>query len=174
MPRRWLRHLQRPPSPAWHTVGRPRRWHAHGANDQRRTLCTPRRAWCSDRLALDCRRRAGTRRLRHGRDPRRSRGLPWPDRQIVTYMNHELEPGQGIVRRHGQDGAFVSRLVMGPVTGAVERGRDLIEEVRYWDYQSSGYSHAPVAPAAPPKVTRPPSAVSARDTWPLPVRCSTR
>ena len=62
-------------------------------------------------------------------------------------MNHELEPGQGIVRRHGQDGAFVSRLVMDPVTGAVERGRDLIKKVRYWDYQSSGYSNAPVAPA---------------------------
>lgn len=66
--------------------------------------------------------------------------------KIVTYMNHELEAGQGIVRRHGQDGAFVSRLVIDPVTGAVERGRDLIETVRYWNYQSGGYSNAPVAP----------------------------
>ncbi|MEJ7706910.1 MAG: hypothetical protein WKF82_06245 [Nocardioidaceae bacterium] len=66
---------------------------------------------------------------------------------IVTYMNHELEPGQGIVRRHGQDGAFVSRLVIDPVSGAVVHGRDLIETVRFWDYQSGGYTTAPVAPA---------------------------
>jgi len=66
---------------------------------------------------------------------------------VVTYLNHELSAGQGIVRRHGQDGAFVSRLVIDPVTGAVERGRDLIKVVNYWDYQSGGYVDAPVAPA---------------------------
>ena len=66
--------------------------------------------------------------------------------KVVTYMNHELVPGDGIVRRHGQDGAFVARLVIDPVTGAVERGRDLIGTVRYWDYQSGGYRNTPVAP----------------------------
>lgn len=66
---------------------------------------------------------------------------------VVAYMNHELTAGDGIVRRHGQDGAFVSRLVIDQQTGAVKRGRDLIDEVRFWDYQSGGYGSAPVAPA---------------------------
>jgi hypothetical protein len=65
---------------------------------------------------------------------------------IVTYNNHELVPGEGLVRKHGQDGAFVSRMVINPVTGAVERGSDLIDVVRFWNYQSGGYGSQPVAP----------------------------
>ena len=41
---------------------------------------------------------------------------------IVTYMNHELPATTGIARAHGQSGAFVSRLVIDPTTGRVERG----------------------------------------------------
>lgn len=66
---------------------------------------------------------------------------------IVVYNNHELEPGEGLVRKHGQDGSFVSRMVIDPVTGAVKSGKDLIDEVRFYDYRSGGYGPTPVAPA---------------------------
>jgi len=63
---------------------------------------------------------------------------------IVVYMNHELQTTQGIVRAHGQTGAFVSRLVLDPDTLKIKRGRDLIQPgIRYWDYISSSYSATP-------------------------------
>ncbi|CAN5476510.1 hypothetical protein BH18ACT8_BH18ACT8_17660 [soil metagenome] len=70
------------------------------------------------------------------------------DGRVVTYLNHELDvaDGEGIVRAHGEEGAFVSRLVINPETGAVVKGRDLIRSVRYWDYPAGTYSDAPGAP----------------------------
>ena len=35
---------------------------------------------------------------------------------IILYMNHELRDTQGIARRHGETGAFVSRWVIDPET----------------------------------------------------------
>ncbi len=56
--------------------------------------------------------------------------------EVVAYVNHELTADRGIERRHGQRGAFVSRLVIDPETGTVERGSDLLDPmVGFYDYQ---------------------------------------
>ena len=39
---------------------------------------------------------------------------------LVTFMNHELPATSGVVRAHGQRGAFVSRHVINPSTGEVK------------------------------------------------------
>jgi len=65
----------------------------------------------------------------------------------VVFMNHELRDSAGITRRHGQKGAFVSRLVLDRKTGQVKSGSDLINPgVKYWDYQTGKYATKPVAP----------------------------
>ena len=67
-------------------------------------------------------------------------GLTIEGGTVVAFMNHELRSERGIVRRHGQTGAFVSRLVIDPTTLAVTHGSDLIDPgVRFWDYVSDGY-----------------------------------
>jgi hypothetical protein len=59
---------------------------------------------------------------------------------LVLYVNHELSDAQGIVRRHGQRGAFVSRWVINPATLEVKEGSDWINPgVQYWDYPSGTY-----------------------------------
>lgn len=63
---------------------------------------------------------------------------------LVLLMNHELPATEGIVRRHGQQGAFVSRLVLDPKTLEVKEGADLINPgVVYWDYATGAYSPTP-------------------------------
>ncbi len=71
-------------------------------------------------------------------------GLTRVDDKVTILMNHELRdnPGQeqGVVRRHGQIGAFVSRLVIDPTTLRIRHGSDLVDPgVRYWDYPNGGY-----------------------------------
>ena len=62
------------------------------------------------------------------------------DDDIVILNNHELRDTVGVPRRHGQKGAFVSRLVLDSETLRVKRGRDLINPgVRFWDYVSKKY-----------------------------------
>ena len=59
---------------------------------------------------------------------------------LVLYMNQELRDTQGIARRHGQTGAFVSRWVIDPATLAIKEGSDLINPgVQYWDYPTGTY-----------------------------------
>ncbi len=59
---------------------------------------------------------------------------------LVLYMNHELRDTQGIARRHGQTGAFVSRYLIDPATLRVKSGSDFINPgVLYWDYPSGSY-----------------------------------
>jgi hypothetical protein len=54
---------------------------------------------------------------------------------LVLYMNQELRDTQGIVRRHGQAGAYVSRYVIDPDTLRIKEGSDWINPgVQYWDY----------------------------------------
>ncbi len=65
---------------------------------------------------------------------------------VVAFMNHELTDDAGIVRRHGEQGAFISRLVINPDSGAVVRGRDLVSSVRYYHYRTNSYSDTPGAP----------------------------
>jgi hypothetical protein len=62
---------------------------------------------------------------------------------LVLYSNHELADSpalQGIPRRHGQAGAFVSRWVIDPATLRFKEGSDWINPgVQYWDYPSGSY-----------------------------------
>jgi hypothetical protein len=55
------------------------------------------------------------------------------DGRIVVSMNHEIGATQGIVRRHGQKGSFVSRLVVDPIDYSVRFGEDLNSVLYYWD-----------------------------------------
>ena len=71
-------------------------------------------------------------------------GLTKVGDNVTLLMNHELRdaPGQeqGIARRHGQIGAFVSRWVIDPQTLKVKSGADLINPgVKFWDYPNGGY-----------------------------------
>ena len=62
-------------------------------------------------------------------------GATKKDGKLLLYANHELRDTQGIVRRHGQAGAFVSRWIVDPKTLKVVKGSDLIDPgVTYWDY----------------------------------------
>lgn len=66
------------------------------------------------------------------------------DRDFTLFMNHELSAGQGIERRHGQKGAFVSEWQIDSDTHQVEQGRDMIDsDILYWDYVSQRYAYAP-------------------------------
>ncbi len=67
-------------------------------------------------------------------------GMMEQDDELVLYLNHELRDAQGIARRHGQIGAFVSRWVIDPDTLEVIEGSDLIDPgVLFWDYPSGTY-----------------------------------
>jgi hypothetical protein len=66
-----------------------------------------------------------------------------PDGNVVVNMNHELRVTAGIPRLHGQRGAFVSKLVIDPVTSGVLEGSDLIQPgVTYYDYLASAFDDA--------------------------------
>ena len=65
----------------------------------------------------------------------------------IVYLNHELRDTAGVVRAHGQKGAFVSRLVVDPATGRVKEGSDWIQDVVYYDYSTGGWSDVAVAPS---------------------------
>jgi hypothetical protein len=72
-------------------------------------------------------------------------------------MNHEVSAGSGVVRRHGQNGAFVSRLTVDLRSGAVLAGEDLIKTVNYWQYPAETYGPTPAPPAdsiQPPQFSR--------------------
>lgn len=64
---------------------------------------------------------------------------------VVLLMNHELTATAGEVHDHGETGAFVSRNVIGPVSGRVKKVGDLIQDVRYYDYASRAYVDAPTS-----------------------------
>jgi len=63
--------------------------------------------------------------------------------RVVTLMNHELRNTEGDVHAHGESGAFVSRHVIDPSTGAVLETTDLIQSVLYWDYAGGTWVDAP-------------------------------
>ena len=61
-------------------------------------------------------------------------------RDFRLIMNHELRVEQGVARRHGREGAFVSDLEIDSDTHEVEEGRDLIDpDIRYWNYPTQTY-----------------------------------
>ena len=66
--------------------------------------------------------------------------------RLTALMNHEFNDRQGIERRHGQPGAFVSEWSIDRKSFEVNAGRDLINPgVQYWDYLLGGYASAPSA-----------------------------
>jgi hypothetical protein len=67
-------------------------------------------------------------------------GVDRDGNRAFVYMNHELRDTQGIARRHGQIGAFASRLVIDRRSLAVSHGSDFVDPgVRFWDYPSGSY-----------------------------------
>lgn len=67
-------------------------------------------------------------------------------RNLVVYMNQELNQTAGAVRHHGERGAFVSRLVLDPSSLEVKSGSDWINPgVQYWDYPNGTFSAEPDA-----------------------------
>ena len=71
-------------------------------------------------------------------------GLSRHDGKAIVYLNHELRDAQGIVRRHGVTGAFVSRWVIDRKTLEVKAGSDLIDPgVRFWDYPNGNVRDRP-------------------------------
>ena len=96
-------------------------------------------------------------------------------RNLIVYMNQELNQTAGAVRRHGERGAFVSRLVLDRIDPESEVGIGLGSNpgVQYWDYPNGTFSAAPDAIGQDP----PPTSVRSRDsapaTSPRPASCST-
>lgn len=70
--------------------------------------------------------------------------MPLIGGNVQFFMNHELGSTQGIARRHGSAGAFVSSWSLDKATKAIESGEDLIRPgVKFWDYPSQTYSSSP-------------------------------
>ena len=74
--------------------------------------------------------------------------MPGANGTVDIVMNHELKDSKGVVRAHGQKGAFVSTWTIDPKTGAVSGGADLITSVRDWDYTAGAYEADNVARSA--------------------------
>jgi hypothetical protein len=87
-------------------------------------------------------------------------------------MNHELNATQGVVRRHDQVGAFVSRISIDRRTFEVEEGADTIDPgVRYWNYTTQTYQST----GSPPGRTRATRATpSSRNPTPSPASAPRR
>lgn len=64
--------------------------------------------------------------------------------KVEVFNNQELRNTQGVVRAHGQPGAFVTRYTVDPRTNGVTAGADLIQPgVRFYDYLTDTYTAAP-------------------------------
>jgi hypothetical protein len=61
---------------------------------------------------------------------------------MTVLMNHELSPGAGAVRAHGQNGAFVSQWTVHLNSLQVKWGQDLIQDVYVWNPATDGYESA--------------------------------
>jgi hypothetical protein len=60
---------------------------------------------------------------------------------VTLFANHELRPTVGVVRAHGQKGAFVSKWQIDRQDHEVEKGADLIKSpVQYFDYNANAYT----------------------------------
>jgi serralysin len=65
------------------------------------------------------------------------------DGTMTVLMNHELGATNGVVREHGQAGAFVSKLIIDKETMQVVSAGDLIQTVHYYDRVTDSYVAAP-------------------------------
>ena len=69
---------------------------------------------------------------------------------LTLLMNHELNTTSGVVRRHGQRGAFVSEWSIDRKSFDVTAGRDLINPgALFWDFAAGAYSLVPTSPFGP-------------------------
>jgi hypothetical protein len=65
-----------------------------------------------------------------------------PDLYMTVYMNHEMRTHHGVVRAHGQKGAFVSQWTIELATLRVLRGEDLIRRVLTWNAATRVYQES--------------------------------
>jgi hypothetical protein len=83
---------------------------------------------------------------------------PPTGRNFTIFMNHEIRPDAGAVRRHGYKGAFVSELTIDKRSLEVKRGQDLIDPgTRYWNYVTQEYQSSPSPGGDNPRVTEDPA-----------------
>ena len=95
-------------------------------------------------------------------------GVARDGNRAIVHMNHELRDTQGIARRHGQPGAFASRLEINRRSLAVTSGSDLVDPgVQFWDYPSGTYVTSGARFADTPSRSSP-SADGARPRSPTP------
>jgi len=74
-----------------------------------------------------------------------------PSGGVEVFNNQELVATAGVVRAHGQKGAFVTRYTIDPATNAVKAGADLIQPgIQYYDYVTGNYAAAPNAAGTNP------------------------
>jgi hypothetical protein len=74
-----------------------------------------------------------------------------PSGGVELFMNQELVASAGVVRAHGQKGAFVTRYTLNPATNAVTAGADLIQPgVSFYNYLTDSYGTAPSAAGTNP------------------------
>ena len=77
------------------------------------------------------------------------------DGTFTLLANHELTSTDGIVRAHGSRGAFVSKWTIDKATLQVLEGRDLIEEIAFWNGDAAtGAYGAPVSGTAATTLNR--------------------
>ncbi len=71
---------------------------------------------------------------------------------FTLLMNHELGNSVGVVRAHGNIGAFVSKWIINKSDLSVVSGADLIQKVNIWDATTSAYTTYTAANPAPVSV----------------------
>src|SRR5262245_43077772 len=64
---------------------------------------------------------------------------------MTIFMNHELGATAGVVRAHGEIGAFVSQMTVHLNSLKVKWGQDLIENVLVWDTALGTFTPGPGA-----------------------------
>ncbi|MGH2901020.1 MAG: hypothetical protein ACRDMZ_20260, partial [Solirubrobacteraceae bacterium] len=76
-----------------------------------------------------------------------ARRAPTAAGKLELFMNQELTSGVGIVRAHGQKGAFVSDYTIDRASLAVNSGQDLMGpgDISYWNYPTGTYGATPSA-----------------------------
>jgi hypothetical protein len=67
---------------------------------------------------------------------------------MTVFVNHEIPAGNGVIRAHGQPGAFVSQWTVHLNTLQVKWGEDLIQDLYTWDPLSDQFVFASGTPAA--------------------------
>lgn len=72
---------------------------------------------------------------------------------VTVYANHELRSNVGVVRRHGQKGAFVSKWSIDRRTQRVTSGSDLINPgVQFYNYVAQTFGGTPSPGGANPRL----------------------